>query len=61
MSNTTPQAVEFVPNILPIPIRSNLTVKIANIPADLTQEEANRIERIVKAFAVDDLNVGEGT
>ena len=61
MSNARPQADEFVPNILPIPIRSDLTVKVANIPADLTREEANRIERIVKAFADDDPTVGEGT
>jgi hypothetical protein len=61
ISKATPQAAEFVPNILSISIRSDLTVRVANIPTDLTREEANRIERIVKAFADDDPTGGERT
>ena len=49
---------EFVPNVLIIPIRPDRTVMVANIPVDLTKTEANRIERIVMAFA-DDPRGGE--
>lgn len=38
--------------IVPIPIRENLTVKIINLPVDLTQAEAERLAAIVKAYAV---------
>ena len=38
--------------IVPIPLRENLTVKISNLPADLTQSEADRLAAIVKAYAV---------
>jgi hypothetical protein len=38
--------------IVPIPLRENLTVKISNLPADLTQAEADRLAAIVKAYAV---------
>lgn len=38
--------------IVPIPLRENLTVKITNLPADLTQAEADRLAAIVKAYAV---------
>jgi hypothetical protein len=38
--------------IVPVPLRENLTVKISNLPADLTQSEADRLAAIVKAYAV---------
>jgi len=38
--------------IVPIPLREGLTLKISNIPADLTAAEANRIAAIIKAYAV---------
>jgi len=38
--------------IVPVPLRENLTVKITNLPADLTQAEADRLAAIVKAYAV---------
>lgn len=38
--------------IVPIPLREGLTLKISNIPADLTVAEANRIAAIIKAYAV---------
>ncbi len=38
--------------VVPIPLREGLTLKISNIPADLTVAEANRIAAIIKAYAV---------
>lgn len=38
--------------VVPVPLRENLTVKIMNLPADLTQAEADRLAAIVKAFAI---------
>ena len=38
--------------IVPVPLRENLTVKISNLPADLTVGEAERLAAIVKAYAV---------
>lgn len=38
--------------VVPVPLRENLTVKISNLPADLTQSEADRLAAIVKAYAV---------
>ena len=42
--------------IVPIPLRENLTVRISNLPADLTQAEAERLAAIVKAYAVPTVN-----
>lgn len=36
---------------LPIPLRSNLMVKIFGLPADLTQDEARKICAVVSAYA----------
>jgi hypothetical protein len=44
---------EFLPNVVIIPIRPDRAVMVGNIPFDLTKAEANRIERIVMAFAND--------
>ena len=41
----------FEDNILPIPIRDGVFVRIAHLPPDLTQAEAERIASIVRAFA----------
>lgn len=38
--------------VVPVPLREGLTIKISNLPADLTEAEANRIAAIIKAFAV---------
>lgn len=38
--------------VVPVPIRDNLTVKISNLPADLTQVEAEKLAAIIKAYAV---------
>ncbi|GKX54051.1 hypothetical protein SOASR030_01630 [Leminorella grimontii] len=37
---------------LPIPLRSSLILNIANLPTDLTEEEAERVCRIIKSYAV---------
>lgn len=38
-------------NILPIPIRPDLTVKIQGLPFDLTMSEASKIANVIKAMA----------
>lgn len=50
-------AVEEPPaavNILPIPIRPDLTIKIQGLPFDLTAVEANKIANVIKAMAAGD-------
>jgi hypothetical protein len=49
LSSSTPN--ELV-NILPIPLRKDLTVRVQGLPYDLTQAEADRIANVVKAMAV---------
>ena len=39
--------------IFPIPLRTDLTVKIANLPSDMTQAEAKRIANVVMALAAE--------
>lgn len=41
----------FEPQIIEIPIRPPMVVRIHGIPWDLTREEAEKIARIVKAYA----------
>jgi hypothetical protein len=41
-------------NILPIPIRPDLTIKIQGLPFDLTVSEANKIANVVRAMASED-------
>ena len=48
-SSSTPN--ELV-NILPIPLRSDLTIHVRGLPFDLTKAEAERIANVVKAMAV---------
>ncbi len=38
-------------NIIPIPIRPDLTIKIQGLPFDLTTSEANKIANVIKAMA----------
>lgn len=47
------QASDNRTNIVPVPIRDDTTVYVANLPLDLTREEAGRITRVVRAFARD--------
>jgi len=49
LNSSTPNELA---NILPIPLRSDLTVHIRGLPFDLTQAEADRIANVVKAMAV---------
>lgn len=41
--------------VFPVPIRKN-TIAQVHIPSDLTKEEAEKICRVVMAFAVDKQN-----
>lgn len=38
--------------VVPVPLREGLTVKISNLPSDLTAAEAGRLAAIIKAYAV---------
>jgi len=38
-------------SILPIRIRENLVVQVADLPDDLTLKEANKISRVIQALA----------
>jgi len=40
-------------NIVPVPLREGETVYVANLPLDLSAAEADRIARVVRAFAQD--------
>lgn len=51
------EALEAPPasvNIIPIPIRPDLTVKIQGLPFDLKAAEANKIANVIKAMASPD-------
>ncbi|QKK03443.1 MAG: hypothetical protein HND55_12695 [Pseudomonadota bacterium] len=45
------QATENPTSIVPVPIRDDVTVYVANLPINLSPEEADRIARIIQAFA----------
>ena len=47
------EATENRSEIVPISLRESCTVYVANLPPDLSLEEAERITRIVRAFATD--------
>lgn len=47
----TLEATENPSNVVPIPLRESETVYVANLPLDLSVEEADRIARVVHAFA----------
>jgi len=38
--------------IIPIPIRKDLTIYIKDLPLDLTEQEAQKIVRVVQAYAI---------
>lgn len=40
-------------NVLPIPIRENLVIRIFGLPFDLKPNEANKIASVVRAMAID--------
>jgi len=50
----TLESIENPSNMVPVPIRDNHTVYLANLPLNLTTEEASRIARVVRAFAEDE-------
>jgi len=45
------EATENPTNVVPVPVRDDTTVYLANLPLDLTGAEAERIARIVRSFA----------
>lgn len=47
----TLESTENPTNIVPVPLRDGETVYLANLPLDLSAEEADRIARVVRAFA----------
>ncbi|MEW7987705.1 MAG: hypothetical protein AB2805_07160 [Candidatus Thiodiazotropha sp.] len=38
--------------VIPIPLRDELTVKVHNIPADLSKQESEKIAAIIRAYAM---------
>lgn len=54
----TLEAIENPSDVVPVPIRDDHTVYLANLPLDLTAEEAARIARVVRAFAEDESEEG---
>lgn len=46
-------ATETTSHMVPIPLRESCTVFVANLPSDLKREEAERIARIIQAFATE--------
>lgn len=47
----TLESTENPTNIVPVPLREGETVYVANLPLDLSVDEAERIARVVRAFA----------
>ncbi|MEX0915120.1 MAG: hypothetical protein WD397_12725 [Wenzhouxiangellaceae bacterium] len=45
------EAIENPSDVVPVPIRDDHTVYLANLPLDLKPEEAERIARVIRAFA----------
>lgn len=52
----TLEATENPSSVVPVPLRPTSVVYLANLPLDLTRAEADRIARVVQAFAVDSGN-----
>jgi len=46
----TLEATENPSNVVPVPIRDDHVVYLANLPIDLTAEEAGRIARVIQAY-----------
>ena len=52
-ANLVMQALNKHPTFsLPIPLREGLILNIGNLPLDLTEDEAEKITRIIKSYAV---------
>jgi len=45
------EATENPDSIVPVPIRDDVVVYVANLPLDLNEDEAERIARVVQAYA----------
>lgn len=50
----TLEATENPPNVVPVQIRDDHVVYLANLPLKLSAEEADKIARVVRAFAADE-------
>lgn len=48
----TLEATENPSSVVPVPLRKTNVVYVANLPLDLTAEEADKISRVIRAFAV---------
>jgi len=55
----TLEATENPPSVVPVPIRDEHVVYLANLPLRLTRAEADKIARVVRAFAEDDGSGGQ--
>lgn len=56
----TLEATDNPSNIIPIALRPEVSVYLANLPLDLSPAEADKIARVVRAFAVNG-DEGDGT
>ncbi|QOC21297.1 hypothetical protein IC757_09540 [Wenzhouxiangella sp. AB-CW3] len=59
----TLEASDNQARLVPIPLRPDLTVHVANLPIDLTEAEAERVVRVVRAYAskaTSEDNTGQG-
>lgn len=45
------EATENPSNIVPVPLRDGLVVYVANLPLDLSDDEAERVAKVVRAYA----------
>jgi hypothetical protein len=54
-----PTEYEAQSGIVSVPLRAGLTVKIANLPADMTRKEAERVARILNALATPSPHMGD--
>ncbi|MEE4297022.1 MAG: hypothetical protein V2J20_10475 [Wenzhouxiangella sp.] len=55
----TLESTENPSNIIPIALRERETIYVANLPLDLTEAEAERIARVVRAFASSEADQSE--
>lgn len=53
------EATDNPPDVMPIPLRRDCTVYLAGLPLDLTPVEADKIARIVTAFAQEPTSVSD--
>ncbi|PHS26285.1 MAG: hypothetical protein COA84_06445 [Robiginitomaculum sp.] len=50
-ATSPPPAPDHNEIIFPIPIREDLTVRISGLPSDLTEQEAQKISKVIQALA----------